>query len=408
MVSVMSARVRFWSGPLPDDLRAPVASLLELALSGNPAERTRKARDLVSTNSCFALCVDDRPVAAAAGAGDGGGVWILTAIGVAVSHRGRGLGRRLLREVERTIDDDWIEAETDDDAVGFYRSCGFAVESLGEKYPGVERFRCRRANDAAPPRAAVGEPPSRPHPSRATVMRMADQPGASGGERARARKPVDKATKAAGDATKPPTRRTQKERAETRRAEILAAAAEVFSANGFRNGSLADIAARVGITHQGILHHFGSKEQLLVEVLRARDATTGHDYDPADRPKGADFLRHVLWTVEENANRSGMVAVYTVLSAESVTEAHPAQDWFRYRYRVLRDDLAGAFEDVAGPGPTISAEEFRRAATALIAVMDGLQVQWLLEPAAIDMSATVRATVDGFLTGWGRPHLSDS
>ena len=33
-------------------------------------------------------------------------------------------------------------AETDWDAVDFYRRCGFAVESLGEIYPGTERFRC--------------------------------------------------------------------------------------------------------------------------------------------------------------------------------------------------------------------------------------------------------------------------
>jgi hypothetical protein len=110
--------------------------------------------------------------------------------------------------------------------------------------------------------------------------------------------------------------------------------------------------------------------------------------------------------VEQNANRSGMVAVYTVLSAESVTEAHPAQDWFRYRYRVLRDDLSDAFEDIAGPGPAIAPDAFRRAATAMIAVMDGLQVQWLLDQSAVDMPATTRACVDGFLAAWGRPPLA--
>ena len=33
-------------------------------------------------------------------------------------------------------------AETDKDAVDFYRKLGFSVTSLGEKYPGVERFHC--------------------------------------------------------------------------------------------------------------------------------------------------------------------------------------------------------------------------------------------------------------------------
>jgi ribosomal protein S18 acetylase RimI-like enzyme len=35
-----------------------------------------------------------------------------------------------------------LEAETDSEALAFYRRIGFRVESLGEKYPGVERFRC--------------------------------------------------------------------------------------------------------------------------------------------------------------------------------------------------------------------------------------------------------------------------
>lgn len=35
-----------------------------------------------------------------------------------------------------------IKAETDKDAVGSYRKNGFSITSLGEKYPGVERFDC--------------------------------------------------------------------------------------------------------------------------------------------------------------------------------------------------------------------------------------------------------------------------
>ena len=33
-------------------------------------------------------------------------------------------------------------AETHKDAVIFYRNIGFEIKSLGEKYPGVERFQC--------------------------------------------------------------------------------------------------------------------------------------------------------------------------------------------------------------------------------------------------------------------------
>jgi ribosomal protein S18 acetylase RimI-like enzyme len=36
----------------------------------------------------------------------------------------------------------YVCTETDKDAVGFYRNYGFEITSLGEKYPGVERFLC--------------------------------------------------------------------------------------------------------------------------------------------------------------------------------------------------------------------------------------------------------------------------
>ncbi len=190
-----------------------------------------------------------------------------------------------------------------------------------------------------------------------------------------------------------------------RRAEILHAAHEVFTANGFRNGSLSDIAARVGITHQGILHYFGSKEQLLVEVLRDRDASAGDEYEQAERPHGAALLRHILWTVEQNEKRSGIVQVYTVLSAESVTEGHPAQLWFRDRFEVLRADIAGALSEICGPEAGVSHQQLQDGAAALVAVMDGLQVQWLLDPQAVAMPSVVLTTLNALLASWGRPPL---
>ena len=54
---------------------------------------------------------------------------------------------------------------------------------------------------------------------------------------------------------------------ERKRTEILKAAIEIFGAKGSANGTLADIAEQVGMTHAGVLHHFGSKQKLLLEVL---------------------------------------------------------------------------------------------------------------------------------------------
>jgi GrpB-like predicted nucleotidyltransferase (UPF0157 family)/GNAT superfamily N-acetyltransferase len=56
--------------------------------------------------------------------------------------RRTGVGSRLLAEVRRAAPPELpVVAETDEDAVYFYRATGFTVTSLGEKYPGVQRYR---------------------------------------------------------------------------------------------------------------------------------------------------------------------------------------------------------------------------------------------------------------------------
>lgn len=71
---------------------------------------------------------------------------VIRSLSVSASHRGRGVGRSMVEAVLQRTGVSWFEAETDADAVGFYERLGFTVASLGEKYPGVERFRCVRAS----------------------------------------------------------------------------------------------------------------------------------------------------------------------------------------------------------------------------------------------------------------------
>jgi GNAT superfamily N-acetyltransferase len=65
---------------------------------------------------------------------------------IATAHSARriGVGRLLLAAVCRagpgTLP---LIAETDSDGLGFYTAAGFTIVSLGERYPGVERFRAR-------------------------------------------------------------------------------------------------------------------------------------------------------------------------------------------------------------------------------------------------------------------------
>ncbi|TFD94546.1 N-acetyltransferase [Jeotgalibacillus sp. R-1-5s-1] len=67
-------------------------------------------------------------------------------IAVCPKERGYGIGSKMINFLLERYSFTSILAETDIDAVEFYRNFGFKITSLGEKYPGVERFQCEYKN----------------------------------------------------------------------------------------------------------------------------------------------------------------------------------------------------------------------------------------------------------------------
>ncbi|MER5884543.1 TetR/AcrR family transcriptional regulator [Streptomyces sp. NPDC001941] len=177
-------------------------------------------------------------------------------------------------------------------------------------------------------------------------------------------------------------------------------AMDTFAARGYGKASLAEIAERAGLTQAGVLHYFRSKANLLTQVLDLRDATDIARQGP-ERPRGTAFLEHLVDTVRHNAERAGIVRLYTVLSGESVTDDHPAQPYFRERYAGLRSLVVQALTEARALGETRQDLDVEHTANALIAVMDGLQVQWLLDPDAVDMAHSTRLALDALVGGGG-------
>ncbi|MFC5753164.1 TetR/AcrR family transcriptional regulator [Actinomadura rugatobispora] len=162
----------------------------------------------------------------------------------------------------------------------------------------------------------------------------------------------------------------------SRRQEILDAALEMFAERGYRGTSLDAIAERVGLTRQGVLHYFPSKKKLLAAVLELRDEAS-REALTADRPVGEWPVQLAEVVAYDRAN-AGLAQVYSVLVAESVTEGHPAQEYFRDYYERVRARtvrrLAAQYGDRLPSGLSPEA-----VATALVAMIDGMQQQWLLD-----------------------------
>jgi len=167
-----------------------------------------------------------------------------------------------------------------------------------------------------------------------------------------------------------------------------------------------DIADKVGLTHAGVLHHFGSKDQLLVEVLAHRDRDDVANLEGQRVPGGLDFFRHLVRTAFENARRRAIVRAFAVLSAEAVTAEHPGSDYFLIRYRTLRDEALQAFRTACAERGIEEPETIEHAAAAILAVMDGLQVQWLLDPDAVDLGKASEFAIEAIVRAVLEPGTS--
>lgn len=161
-----------------------------------------------------------------------------------------------------------------------------------------------------------------------------------------------------------------------RQREILEVSIEVFAQDGYRGGSLRDIAGAIGVSPGAILHHFGSKEQLLVAVLEDRDLHSGDTV--MQYVRSGRVIEGIRRLVIDNERRPGLMRLYTTLAAEAVNAEHPAHRYFVDRYAMLTRFIVEALEREKYQAP--AGQTFEDIASLILSTIDGLQLQWLLSP----------------------------
>jgi AcrR family transcriptional regulator len=177
------------------------------------------------------------------------------------------------------------------------------------------------------------------------------------------------------------------------RARVVHSALQAFAANGYSGSSLAGIAEAAGLTTAGLLHHFASKENLLIAVLKERDRLDGERFHLRGFA-GLEALDALVRLVEANALTPELVRAFTVLMGESAAEDHPARAWFQERYPRRRLNLAAAIRAGIESGQIRVDTDSDAVAAEVIAIMDGLQVQWVLNPDDIDMARLFAHYID--------------
>lgn len=179
-------------------------------------------------------------------------------------------------------------------------------------------------------------------------------------------------------------RRRRSVKGQERREAILTAAMQRFAADGYQNASFAAIAEDVGLTLPGLLHYYPSKVHLLLALLDRRDLESARSLDDLRLP-WRPFLEGLVEIVRSNTRMPGVVRAFAILNAESLTQNHPAESWFRQRATSLRDVFRGMLADGIAAGEIRPDVKPDAIAAELIAIMDGLQMQWLRDPQNHDM-----------------------
>jgi AcrR family transcriptional regulator len=164
-----------------------------------------------------------------------------------------------------------------------------------------------------------------------------------------------------------------------RRREIVEAAFHEFSENGFRGATMKAITERIGVTQPLIYSYFANKEELLTAVLELRDRH-GEDLFPLDVSRPLDSVRSLVELMRYNQAHPGIVALHCVIAGEATAADHPAHESFRQRYVDARRRIGQILEACSDAGHLKEGLDPDRATRVVIAVMDGLQTQWILDP----------------------------
>lgn len=180
-----------------------------------------------------------------------------------------------------------------------------------------------------------------------------------------------------------------------RREQIVESAAQLFARVGYRSATIPQIAEHVGISRTGLLHHFPTKESLLAAVLALRDAEDIAFLADDESPLGA--LDRLVDLARRNTQQPHLVALFAVLSAEAGDPEHPAHDYFVGRYERARARLVVLLRRADEAGLLADGVDPAGEATSLVALMDGLQVQWLLAPDRVDMPALLAQRLDSLV-----------
>jgi AcrR family transcriptional regulator len=196
----------------------------------------------------------------------------------------------------------------------------------------------------------------------------------------------------------PPKKGAPNRRGAARREQILDAAVELFAQRGYRGTGLLELAERVGMTHAGILHHFGTKEDLLRAVMARRDEILERQASEFEG-RGITGLRDIREPLEPEI----LTRLATVLRTENLDPGEPLHDYFVEGNSRVRELIAGEIRRGQQTGEVRTDVDPEVKAVEILAFNIGIETQWLLEPDTIDRATVFRSFLRSLLRDLAPP-----
>ena len=166
---------------------------------------------------------------------------------------------------------------------------------------------------------------------------------------------------------------------ERRRQEIIDVALRMFAENGFSSTGLIPIAKEVGISHAGILHHFGTKVGLLEAVVHERDAFASLFERWFESRPGLEQIEHLVEFAEVVIERPLVIKLMTNLVVENLEDGSPLREYFFDRDQRVRDLVAGRVTEAHQAGTARPEVDPALVGRAVLGFTIGANAQWLVD-----------------------------
>jgi AcrR family transcriptional regulator len=138
------------------------------------------------------------------------------------------------------------------------------------------------------------------------------------------------------------------------------------------------------VTQPALTYYFPTRDDLLLAVLERRDVLGKAFAGTAEERE--TMTDGMVASTRHTTEHPGLAKLYVTLSAAATDPESPAHPYFHQRYRNLADEVTRDFTEGQRTGAVRADEPADHLARVVLAVLDGLQIQWMHDP-TVDIAA---------------------